>query len=209
MNNLSKNLKELMNKYGMSQYDLASELNLPRTTISGIINAQSIDPRYSTVETIAKYFGLTPQALMSENSILKSSHEKIKQVSHEKLISTFDIGDVKKILDFVSGKNISCMKIQVEETLPEDCFGIIYSGMAMFPLIIEKMITIVSPINSSFQNKDLVLVYKSEINEFLIRKLLIESGEKILQPENPNFQQHQLKPFDKIIGKIIQSRFFY
>src|SRR6202012_1856747 len=64
--NLATNLKYLRKKNGKTQDALSSELNIGRTTLANY-EAGISEPNVETLCTIAKYFGIPVDALLSNN----------------------------------------------------------------------------------------------------------------------------------------------
>lgn len=68
---LSKNLFRLLDSHQVSEYDLAKNLNIPYNTINRIINGTTTDPRLSTLQQIADYFGVSLDFLVGSNEASK------------------------------------------------------------------------------------------------------------------------------------------
>jgi transcriptional regulator with XRE-family HTH domain len=76
--NLAGNLKYLRKKSGKTQDALSSELNIGRTTIANY-EAGISEPNVETLLTLAKYFGVSMDALLSKNveDVIKSGEKDI------------------------------------------------------------------------------------------------------------------------------------
>lgn len=64
---LSKNLKNLLNKKGKTQTDMAKELNLKESTVSSWINSVKY-PRRDKIELLADYFNVSPSDITDDKS---------------------------------------------------------------------------------------------------------------------------------------------
>jgi transcriptional regulator with XRE-family HTH domain len=67
--NLSEILTALMEKHQLSDNQLADAVGMNQSTITRLRNGLSKDPRNSTTQPIAHYFGLTLAQLRGEQSI--------------------------------------------------------------------------------------------------------------------------------------------
>lgn len=66
---LSKNIKELLSIYNITISDLSRLTKTPRSTINRLINDEATDPRISTLKSIASYFNISVEDLLSEDYI--------------------------------------------------------------------------------------------------------------------------------------------
>ena len=66
-NILSKNLKNLLERKGKTQTDMAKDLNLKESTVSSWINAVKY-PRRDKIELLADYFGVMPSDITEYKS---------------------------------------------------------------------------------------------------------------------------------------------
>ena len=53
---LFENLRQLLMSRGISETELARQTNLPQPTIHKIMSGKTLDPRMSTLKSIASYF---------------------------------------------------------------------------------------------------------------------------------------------------------
>ncbi|HEJ6871147.1 TPA: helix-turn-helix domain-containing protein [Staphylococcus aureus] len=65
---LSKNLKNLLERKGKTQTDMAKDLNLKESTVSSWMNAVKY-PRRDKIELLADYFGVMPSDITDDKSI--------------------------------------------------------------------------------------------------------------------------------------------
>ncbi len=67
-------LTGLWKESGLKQYQLAKELHIVPSTLSGYINGGRV-PDYKIIEHIADYFGVSTAYLLGETNVRKSSEE--------------------------------------------------------------------------------------------------------------------------------------
>ena len=65
---LSKNLKNLLERKGKTQTDMAKDLDLKESKVSSWINAVKY-PRRDKVELLADYFGVMPSDITEDKSL--------------------------------------------------------------------------------------------------------------------------------------------
>ncbi|PTF73314.1 transcriptional regulator [Staphylococcus chromogenes] len=65
---LSKNLKNLLERKGKTQTDMAKDLDLKESTVSSWINAVKY-PRRDKIELLADYFGVMPSDITEDKSL--------------------------------------------------------------------------------------------------------------------------------------------
>ena len=63
--NLSINLYKQMQKYGISEAELARRTHIPQPTLHKILAGKTEDPRFSTMQQLAAFFDLTVDELVS------------------------------------------------------------------------------------------------------------------------------------------------
>lgn len=69
---LSKNLKNLLERKGKTQTDMAKDLNLKESTVSSWINAVKY-PRRDKIELLADYFGVMPSDITEDKTLQKDT----------------------------------------------------------------------------------------------------------------------------------------
>ncbi|MFC0136798.1 transcriptional regulator [Staphylococcus petrasii] len=65
---LSKNLKNLLERKGKTQTDMAKDLDLKESTVSSWINAVKY-PRRDKIELLADYFGVMPSDITEDKTL--------------------------------------------------------------------------------------------------------------------------------------------
>ncbi|TER96786.1 helix-turn-helix domain-containing protein [Staphylococcus epidermidis] len=65
---LSKNLKNLLERKGKTQTDMAKDLDLKESTVSSWVNAVKY-PRRDKIELLADYFGVMPSDITEDKSL--------------------------------------------------------------------------------------------------------------------------------------------
>ncbi|WP_145232833.1 helix-turn-helix domain-containing protein [Staphylococcus arlettae] len=94
-NILSKNLKNLLERKGKTQTDMAKDLNLKESTVSSWVNAVKY-PRRDKIELLADYFGVMPSDITED----KSTQQDTIAAHFDKEDLTKD--EMKEVEDFIN-----------------------------------------------------------------------------------------------------------
>ncbi|WP_210126592.1 helix-turn-helix transcriptional regulator [Staphylococcus sp. GDY8P83P] len=94
-NILSKNLKNLLERKGKTQTDMAKDLNLKESTVSSWVNAVKY-PRRDKIELLADYFGVMPSDITED----KSTQQETIAAHFDKEDLTED--EMKEVEDFIN-----------------------------------------------------------------------------------------------------------
>lgn len=73
MKNLSKNLRNLLNKAKLSENELGRRTGIPQQVINRILNGQNDNPKLATLTALASYFMVSVSQLISDNLNIKNS----------------------------------------------------------------------------------------------------------------------------------------
>ncbi|ANN66454.1 helix-turn-helix domain-containing protein [Bordetella bronchialis] len=96
-------LKALMDKTGDTQNSLAQKTKVPQPTIHRFLSGTAKEPRLSTFEPIAKYFGIPVEAFVSD----KARADVVAMLHHQKMAKTpATIGKTMKMLRMVRGLSV-------------------------------------------------------------------------------------------------------
>ena len=106
MNKVPSALKSLREKRGLTQDELAKELNLSKSTISMYESGDRI-PRLPTIELLADYFNVNIDVFQSSNSKKAVSDDDIKFAlfDGEKGITDEQYEEVKQFAKFVKERD--------------------------------------------------------------------------------------------------------
>ena len=203
--NISKVLSQLLKSHDLSESEFSRQSNIPRITISRLINRKTPNPRSSTLEAIAKFFKISVDQLLGKKSLNVNS-EKINSsdLTSIPIVKWKDSENWKNTYD-----NYQNSDDVIFVTSKKDClFALKTSGDAMWPNFPENTILIVDPTKEA-KNKNFVLAYVKKDKEILFRQIFIEGSYKILRPINNIFPSRKIEDHDRIIGVIIETRHCY
>lgn len=173
---LSQNLEILLKTHEINCADLAKKLNLPYNTIHRILMGTTSDPRISTLQQIAEYFGVSLDFLYATN---QSNHFNKKNNSIVPFYDWSQLTDPNFLTQVDAQKWINVADLDVKDGLEH--FFAIDSTKSMQPRF---------PINTTFILKnneavidgDLVLIRFRSDNALSLRELVIDSPHWQLKP---------------------------
>ncbi len=172
LNGVSKNISNLLEKRNMSESDLARVLNLPYNTIHRLINGSTTDPRISTLKSIANYFSISLDDLIS-NQLIDTPNKQNKQRSIPLLN-----------WDYISNANFDAKSTQKNYRMWHSVGAEYANELGLHSFAIESRpslsprfpngsILIADP-DEHPRDKDYVLIKIKETNDVAVRELLID-----------------------------------
>jgi SOS-response transcriptional repressor LexA len=204
---LINNLKLLMAEAGTKEAELARRTHIPQPTLHKILSGKTADPRYSTLQSLAEFFGLTIDELHGEEVAAKFSGipSPKKQTQSVPIITWTNCIDWKQFISDLNANNWN--NWIVIESDENDLFGLI-SKPCLEPRFPRDTTLIISP-QTHPQDGDLVVVHYPETDEATLRELSIDGPNRLLHPLNTNSSPDTYNEKIKILGILLQSRFIY
>ena len=98
---LSKNLKNLLERKGKTQTDMAKDLDLKESTVSSQINAVKY-PRRDKIELLADYFGVMPSDITEDKTVQQdtmAAHFDKDGLTEE------EIEEVNKFIEWIKNRD--------------------------------------------------------------------------------------------------------
>ncbi|UXU51849.1 helix-turn-helix domain-containing protein [Staphylococcus arlettae] len=100
-NILSKNLKNLLERKGKTQTDMAKDLDLKESTVSSWVNAVKY-PRRDKIELLADYFGVMPSDITEDKS---TQQDTIAAHFDKDGLTEDEIEEVNKFIEWVKNRD--------------------------------------------------------------------------------------------------------
>lgn len=199
-------LNHLLEKHNLSESALGREINVPRATINRLATGKTPNPRATTLQAVAEYFGITVEQLLGQQPL--SEEEQKANIQEQPkaipLLAWENVLDWEKIQSEINPTNHKHW-ISSEDALKEGIFALEITGEAMWPQFQEKTILFIDPQRIP-KNRDFVIYYLKQHNEVFFRQLIEDNQYKFLKPINPIFPTIQLEPEDILIGVVVQAR---
>ncbi|WP_423063634.1 LexA family protein [Candidiatus Paracoxiella cheracis] len=196
------NLHHLMLENSITEAELARRTKIPQPTLHKILTGKTADPRVSTLQSLANYFGLTVDELFTGLEIAKRTQTNTQSIP---IISWSDSIQGLSLLNKLSPSNWD--EWIVTESIAKNAFGL-ESKPSMEPRFPKKTILIIDPSTCS-KDGDLVIVHYPNTEEATLRELSIDGPNQMLLPIKPNLPTDKLTDDFKILGVVVQSRFSY
>ncbi len=180
---IATRLNYFMELHGINGADLARQTNIQPSTINKILNSKIVDPRISTIQTLADFFEVTTENFLKETS--KIQEQESTSYSFSSLLE-------------------KCEEIA---TQPINRFKVEYYGEDMSPFFGNGAILEFDK-NIQPKNKDFVLaLIKTALEKPIIvfRRYLDGATEKYLEPMNAQFKSIPIRSDDQILGVLVES----
>lgn len=207
---VAKNLDYLMAKHRLNPTSLASATHQNQPTLHRIMTGESPDPRASTLQPYATYFGVTVNQLRTVDlesgndinvSVVPQMHSRIP------LISWLQAGD---------WYNVQLEKIDkwrlTYQSHSNDTFALQVKGLSMYnpgsrESFHEGDIILVD-VKREVKNGSLVIALLENVDEPTFKKLYMEDGRYYLRPLNPSWQPQltELKSLEQICGVVFEKQ---
>jgi len=181
---LAYNINLLIKLRKLSITQTANDLNLPIMTVRRLISGETANPHLSTLKTIAEYFDISIDQLVSSQNILQAEdwHTKSRLVP---ILSWQEVRSVTTIqdLNLKDWKNWQSVPADKEKDM-NNAFALKTrpSFFAQFP---SGTVFIIDP-DSKVCDGDIVLVKITENNDVTLRKVYIDPPETILHSLIPD-----------------------
>lgn len=197
------NVRHLMNTRNISEAELARQTQIPQPTLHKILAGKTTDPRISTLQILATYFGITVDELFTgAKAYGLTTHPEIQSIP---IISWTDCIQEKSLLDHLNPSNWE--QWLVIEHLAKQPYALI-SKPCMEPRFPKGTALIIDP-DTSPKDGDLIVVHYPNTTEATLRELSIDGPIQLLIPISPDHEKDKLTNEIKILGVVLQSRFSY
>jgi len=208
---LAENIKKLLDAYQINESELARKLDVPYNTIHRIANGTTSDPRISTLQQIADYFGLSLDAILSKtqehNFITQKENLIIPILNWDTILKQ----NFAKDLDKANWKKwIQTSQIKTVKDINQ--LFALESTKSMQPRFPSGTTFIIDP-NENPIDGDLVLIRFRDTSAVSLRELVIDSPDWQLNAVIPGSAPLVYKINDHeimgvVILTIIQTRTF-
>ncbi len=203
---IGKILSVLLEKTQITEAHLARMIGMPRATINKIHSGKILDPKSSTLNLIANYFGITVDQLIGNTPLLSNN---VKKFIHIPVINPQDLIFPQHIFNKINFTNHNNWMLFGDQNRLNNnsisIFATILKSDAMLPyfddkttLIIDRLLPII--------NRKYVLAYIMNNNEVVLRQIFIDGSKQILKPLNQKFETLEITASDRIIGTLVQTK---
>jgi len=197
-NIMAKNLRKYINQKGVTQTDLAKDLNIPEMTMSNWLKAKTY-PRIDKIQMLADYFGIARSALTEEAPL--SLHSVSPQTVRVPILGTIACGD-----PIYAEENYSGYRYESPDNLPSG--NLVYleaKGDSMEPTIPDGSLVLIRE-QSEVEYGEIADVLVSGETEATLKRVRKQRKTILLMPDNPEHEPIILTEENpaRIIGKAIR-----
>lgn len=197
---LTATLRKLMSEINISEAELARRTNIPQPTLHKILSGKTEDPRASTLKSLASFFNVSIDALLSA-SIDSNTHAGDAKTKSIAIISWVDC--LNNVSDNLNSTNWDHW-ITTEHT-SAGAFAL-SSKPSMEPRFPKGSILIFDP-NMTPEDGDLILVHFPNTPEATIRELILDGPSKQLATICNRSTADSFDPDIKVLGVLVKSVF--
>jgi len=201
---LTLNLRRLIDEKNITEAELARRTHIPQPTLHKILSGKTSDPRASTLKSLADFFGVTIDALLTGN-ISTSATATISAAKTQSIaiISWSDCLEASKLLRSLDSTNWAPWI--TTEYSSAGAFAL-SSKPSMEPRFPKGSTLIIDP-NINSEDGDLIVVHYPNTNEATLRELSIDGPVKQLIPICKNSPPEVFSPEIRELGVLVKSIF--
>ncbi len=192
----AKNLNYYMLLNHKDRNDIARDLDLPYTTVTGWCKGEFY-PRIDKIEALANYFEIRKSDLVEEKNLPTNNNKQAFPL----------LGTVKAGYNYLAQENwIGYVNLDKEVSDPENYFALKVTGDSMQPIMYEDDIVIVHKQNDVESGQVVIVIVDGE--EATVKKLIKYDDHIELVAFNSYYPPRKLTKKDdfKIIGKVTEAR---
>lgn len=204
VDDLTINLRRVMAEKNITEAELARKTGIPQPTLHKILSGKTGDPRASTLKSLADFFGVTIDALLTgglASPTHNSSNDKLTQSIA--IISWSDCLHANALLTHVNSMNWESWI--TTEYSSANAFAL-SSKPSMEPRFPKGSTLIIDP-DARPEDGDLIVVHFPDTNEATLRELSIDGPVKLLIPIGKNSPPEMWNSNIEVLGVLVKSIF--
>lgn len=195
---MAKNLKKHLDKLRKTQTDLAKDLNIPETTVSNWMKANTY-PRVDKIQLMADYLGV------NRSDLTEDKPDNVKSFSGD-FIRVPILGEIACGEPLLVSENFAGYRYESVESLPSgETYYVKAKGDSMEPTIPNGSLVLLRA-QSEVENGEIAAVLVNGDTEATLKRVKKQDGVVILMPDNPIYEPIIVSPVNpaRIIGKAIK-----
>lgn len=196
---LAENLNRLLSRKGVNQTDMARELNIPETTVSNWMKAETY-PRPDKIQLMADYFGVRRSDLTEEQY-----PDNVFSIQPN-FVKIPILGPIACGTPILAEQNIESYVYEYEEYLPSgDLFALIANGDSMEPTIPNGSRVLIRE-QSDIENGEIAAVLVNGDTDATLKRVKKQGSIVILIPDNSKYEPIVVDEDNpaRIIGKAVR-----
>lgn len=197
---LSTNLKRYLDRKGVTQTDMARDLNIPETTVSNWMKAETY-PRPDKIQLMADYFNVRRSDLTEEQPT------NLVEIQPN-FVKVPILGKIACGEPLLVAENIEGYTYEPVDSLPNgNIFSLIAKGDSMEPTIPDNAIVLLKQ-QSDVESGEIAAVQLNEDTEAVLKRIKKQNGTVLLVSDNHKYMPiivNEQNPA-RIIGKAISYK---
>ncbi|PQZ54642.1 MULTISPECIES: LexA family transcriptional regulator [Bacillus] len=192
------NLKKFLERNGITQTYLANDINIPETTVSNWIKANTY-PRPDKIQLLADYFKINRSDLTED----KPSNLYDANVH---LVKVPKLGKIACGLPICAEENFEGYRYETSDILPQgEIYYLEAKGNSMEPTIPNGAFVLIRK-QDDVENGEIAAVLVNGDTEATLKRVKKQGNVVILMPDNPSYEPIIITPNvpARIIGKAIR-----
>ena len=203
---IRNSLQLLTEMHGVSEAELYNQLGVSKSTFYRLLSG-AVDPRASTLTSIAAYFNVSVDQLLGNQPIVKSNIGEVSRSHESTYIPIFSMDKSEEFSQSPENMKPSGWSkwLEVEPSISRKCFATALVGDSMWPNFTEGALLIADP-NIPAEHRKYVICHLHENNEIVFRQYIRDGSEYMLKPVNHAYKTIPFGKGDKILGVVIQTK---
>lgn len=197
---IADNLKRHLKKKGITQTDLARDLNIPEMTVSNWIRAVTY-PRPDKIQMLADYFHCKRSDLTEKKIEPENIYPVSKEVSYVPILGEIACGD-----PILAEENISGYRAEPKDGLPSgDLYYLEAKGNSMEPTIPDGAMVLIRK-QPDVESNEIAAVLVNGDTEATLKRVRKQNDVILLMPDNPEYDPIIVNEKNPalIIGKAVR-----
>jgi SOS-response transcriptional repressor LexA len=205
IDDLTNTLHRLMDEKKITEAELARRTNIPQPTLHKILSGKTGDPRASTLKSLADFFGVTIDMLLtgSKTALAVTTTANSTKTQSVAIISWSDCLKAGKLLQTLTSTNWE--RWVTTEHTSTNAYAL-SSKPSMEPRLPKGSVLIIDH-DITPEDGDLVVTHFPGTSEATLRELSLDGPSKLLAPICKNLAPDILSPDIKILGVLVRSIF--
>ncbi len=202
---LSRILKALMHKVGITVTELARQTKVGQPVIHRMATGETDNPKVGSLSPIAKFFNVNISQLIGDEPLpeeLMSGSYNPYYRSWKKIPLLNWMQTIAWPETLLTSEVATC--ISTEANVSEKAFAIRMEDNTMLPLYPKDSILIIDP-ELPAQDKDFVVVHLHGHNKVQFKQALMDGPDLYLKPLNTDFEIKRVETPYTIKGVLVQS----
>ncbi len=198
-NPLSSNLRALMQKSHLTEAELARQTSTNQPVIHRLATGKTGNPKVSTLQPIAKHFGISVSQLIGETPL---DLPNFNQQENSNVISQIPFYSMLSLSNAIKKTNSN--HAYTDQPISSKGFATRITDTTMQPQFPPNTLLIIEP-DRTPKNGDYIIAYNEMDKIATFKQLLIDSKQQFLKPLNADFP---INPFYNhiILGVMIQAK---